>query len=302
MNILIVTGGTTSERKISLVSANSCRKALELKGHKVTLFDLKKGVANLRKIVSNFDVIFPIIHGRQGEDGSLYNLLRKFGKPFIGNDCLGTKKAFNKITFKKFCDKNKLPTAKWTQIKCHHDILNFGAPSVLKAANGGSSREVLILKSQEEITGRKVNNLLRQADYFFVEEYLEGVEVTAPILQDKPLPLVEIVPPEGQWFDYNNKYNGQTKELVGAPSLDEKTKRHIQFLVLFIHKKLELGPYSRTDIIVSNNQPYILETNSPCGVGFTDESLFPKAAAAAGISFPQLVDYLINLAIKKPTR
>jgi D-alanine-D-alanine ligase len=131
-------------------------------------------------------------------------------------------------------------------------------------------------------------------DRFFVETYLQGIEVTAGVLLDKQLPVVEIVPPQDGWFDYKNKYSGESTELPFAPSLSESVQKSIQELALNIHKDLGLGSFSRTDIIVVNDVPYILEVNTPGGVGLTPESLFPKAAKAAGISFEQFVELVIN--------
>ncbi len=126
---------------------------------------------------------------------------------------------------------------------------------------------------------------------------IKGLEITVGILNEKALPVVEIIPPENGWFDYKNKYSGKSKEIPFAPSVNKKIQGLVQEISLKIHKSLKLGSFSRSDFIVRSNIPYILEVNTPGGVGLTSRSLFPKAARAEGISFPRLVDTLVKLAL-----
>lgn len=298
MKVLIISGGTTSERKISLISGKEVKKALESLGHKVTFYDLKKGIETVTKTVKNYDIIFPVIHGKEGEDGTLYSHLRKLKMPFVGSDCLGAEVAFNKILFKKYCDKKKIPTSPWMEIKSSKDIIKFGFPCVLKGAEGGSSREVLIMKSIHDLKKREVKKLL--FTQVFVEKLLLGPEITVAVLDNKALPIVQIIPPDSGWFDYKNKYSGESREIVDPDSIDEEIKKTAQDIALSIHQDLKVGPYSRTDFIIVNQKPIILEINTPCGVGFTPESLFPKAARAVGLDFPSLCNKLIDLALTKP--
>ena len=95
LSILIITGGDSSEREISFLSAKEVKKALEKSGYKVTLFDFKKGSSELKKILNNFDAVFPVMHGKQGEDGKLYKFLKSSGKPYVGSDPHGAKIAFD---------------------------------------------------------------------------------------------------------------------------------------------------------------------------------------------------------------
>lgn len=293
MRILVVTGGKGSERDISLLSAGELQKALKELKHFVEVFDHQEGYINLGAKVKDFDLVFPMLHGGEGEDGKLYEFLHYKNVPFIGSNFKGAKIAFDKILFKKYCVKNNLPTLKWREVKTSKDILMFGTPCVLKAARGGSSIEVEIIRSGKDLKKSSVGKLLKIKDRLFVEKYMVGVEITVGILGDKPLPPVEIIPPNGEWFDYENKYSGETKEIVGAPSVGKSVVKKAQKYALKIHKDLNLGPYSRTDFIVVNDIPWILEVNTPGGVGFTSESLFPKAAKAIGFEFKDLVNHLI---------
>lgn len=294
MKVLIVTGGTSSERKISLISAKSVKAGLEAKNHTVRLFDLKKGKKQLKNLVKKFDVIFPVIHGEEGEGGKLQKFLSTLKVSFVGGDPKGFKIGWYKMPFKKFCEQNSIPTSPWRKIKTKDDIVKFDFPCVLKASSGGSSREVIILKSSQDLASKACQRLLNSSSDLFVEKYLPGVEVTVAILENKALPVIEIIPPQGGWFDYKNKYSGATREIVGAPSLNEGTKKKVQQIAQTIHQTLNLGPYCRIDFIVFKSTPYALEVNTI--PGFTAQSLFPKAAQAVGLSFPALLDKMIKIA------
>lgn len=296
MNILIITGGLSSERNISLISAKQVKEALGKNGHKVRVYDFKNDYVSLKRAVPNVDVFFPVLHGEEGEGGTLHKFLSGLDKPIVGTrNYKALQKGWHKIPFKKFCDQNEIPTAPWKIIKNRKDILNFGFPSVLKSSSGGSSREVIILWSREDSRKYSCKKLLNTSGLIFVERYLSGIEVTVGILDKNALPLVEIIPPRGEWFNYRNKYSGGTQEIPFAPSLDRIIYYKTQKMALKIHQTLGLGTYSRIDFIVSKNVPYVLEVNMIPGL--TAKSLFPKAAQAVGISFPQLTEKLVKLAL-----
>lgn len=294
MKILLLTGGSSPERPISLRSAQEVKKRLEESNHTVKLFDLKKGKLELKNLAKNFDVIFPVLHGEEGEGGKLQEFLLTLRKSFVGGNPKGFKKGWYKIPFKKFCEQENILTSPWKKVENQDDILKFGFPCVLKSSNGGSSKEVIILKSAENLKSKLYKHLQSSGLDLFVEKYLPGVEVTVGILDNQALPVIEIVPPQGKWFDYKNKYSGETKEIPNAPSLDEATKKLVQKIALQIHRRLSLGPYSRVDFIVSNNIPYVLEVNTIPGL--TSQSLFPKAAAAVGLTFPKLLNRIVKIA------
>ena len=304
MKVLLITGGASSERRISLMSAKQVKLALKEVGYNVAVFDLKKGYDQLKILAKSFDVIFPVIHGEEGEGGNLQKFLSTLKKPFVGGNPKGFKQGWYKIPFKKFCEENKIPTALWRKVQTEKDILEFGFPCVLKSSAGGSSREVAILKSARDLNSYLCRKLLKSKLALFIEKYLPGIEVTVGILKNeqssirryKALPVVEIVPPEGGWFDYQNKYWGKTKEIPHAPSITAELRDQVQKIAARIHNSLNLGPYSRIDFIVSEGKPFVLEVNTIPGL--TSSSLFPKAAQAMGISFPKLMDSLIQMALK----
>ena len=205
MKILIISGGNTSEREISLISGGAVEKALKESGHHVEFFDLQKGLKKLQQKINSFDIIFPVIHGEEGEGGQLQKFLSRHRKPFVGGDWKGFKKGWYKIPFKNFCNRMNIKTARWKEVKNEQDVLEFGFPSVLKSSSGGSSIEVAILRNKTDVKIKKTQELIKSTKNLFIEEFVNGIEITVGILGDKALPVIEIIPPKGGWFDYKNK-------------------------------------------------------------------------------------------------
>lgn len=295
MKILILTGGNSSERKISFMSAKNVRDALKENGHFVKLYDLKNGYQQIKTLAKDFDILFPVLHGEEGEGGQLHKFISKINKPIVGGrNNKEFKRAWYKISFKKFCDRNKITTSPWKIVKKEKDVLNFGFPSVLKTSSGGSSKEVVILRSKNDLKKQNYKKIINLKIPIFVEKYLKGTEVTVGIVNGKAYPLLEIVPPKGSWFDYKNKYWNTTQEIPFAPSLDKKLQTKIQKIALKIYKSFDIGSYCRIDFIVHKDMPYVLELNTIPGM--TAGSLLPKQAKAAGLSFNQMMEILIKSA------
>lgn len=293
MKVLLITGGNSSERKISLISAKNVKNALLKNGHKVKIYDLQKGYEPIIKLSVEFDVLFPVLHGEEGEGGKLHKFLNKLDKPIVGTrNYKGMENGWYKIPFKKFCDKNGVNTSSWKMVKNKRDLIDFDFPSVLKASNGGSSREVVILRKESDVNKKETNQLLNSDSDLYVEKFIKGTEITVGILNNKALPVLEIVPPIGSWFNYKNKYSSETKEIPFAPSVPEKLQKQAQKIALKIHKHFDLGTYSRTDFMTTKDKIYALEINTIPGL--TSESLLPKAAKAAGINFEDFIDILLR--------
>jgi D-alanine-D-alanine ligase len=295
MKVLLITGGDSSEREVSLKSAENVEKALKQNGHQIYHYDLLKGHDPLRKLANSYDVLFPVLHGEEGEGGILHKYLVGLGKPIVGTrNYRGLERGWYKLPFKQFCDTEGIKTSPWKIIKKKQDVLDFGFPSVLKASNGGSSREVVILKNEFDLESDDAKNLLKNGKELYAEKFQEGKEVTVGILDDEPLPIIEIVPPQGSWFSFENKYTSGTKEIPFAPSINKDLQEEIQATTLKIHKELNLGSISRTDFIVVGEEFYALEVNTIPGL--TSGSLMPKMAEAAGMSFNEFVEKLLKSA------
>lgn len=295
MKILILTGGNSSERTVSLTSARTVKKALQQNGHQVKLYDLRKGYQGIIDEAKKIDVLFPVLHGEEGEAGPLHKFLSKINKPIVGTrNYKGLDKAWHKIPFKKYCDENNITTPAWKIVKNKQDILKFGFPCVLKASNGGSSREVAILKSKADLEKSAARKILKSGTPLFVEKYIKGTEITVGNLNEKVLPFLEIVPPNNGWFNYKNKYDGSSQEIPFAPSVSKTTQQQVVKIFLKIQEHFNLGSYFRADFIVSNGIPYVLDINTIPGL--TPGSLFPKQALSAGLTFGEMLEALINSA------
>lgn len=294
MKVLLITGGNSSERPVSLSSAKNVKQTLQENGHTVKIYDLKKGYEPINILAKNFDILFPVLHGEEGEGGKLHRFLSKLNKPVVGTkNYKGLRSIWYKIAFKKYCDKAGITTSPWKRIKTEADIYKFGLPSVIKTSSGGSSLEVFIIKNKKDLDKNK-KKIFSHKD-LFVEKYISGTEITVGVLNNKALSVVEIISPSGEWFSYKNKYSSRTKEIPDAPSVDEKTKKQSQKIALSIHQHFDLGTYSRTDFIVGkDNKLYALEINTIPGL--TEGSLIPKGAKAAGISFNELLETLLKSA------
>ncbi len=293
MRVLLITGGNSSERVVSLSSAKNVQKALIEKGHTVFIYDLRMGYEPLREVSTSFDILFPVLHGEEGEAGKLHKFLGTLEKPIVGTrNYKGLNDAWDKISFKKYCDKNAIPTSPWKKIKTSEEILTFGFPCVLKASNGGSSREVMILKSINDLENKSFEALMISNSPLFVERYIQGVEITVGVLNGKVLPFIEIIPPKNEWFSYENKYIDSTQEIPFAPSVGKDKQAEIAKIALKIGEDFDLGSYFRVDFIVDKKEFYTLEVNTIPGL--TMGSLMPKQAKAAGISFNEFIEILIK--------
>lgn len=291
--VLIITGGNSSERSVSLTSARNVKQTLEQNGHKAKIYDLRDGYDPVIDLSKQFDVLFPVLHGEEGEGGKLHKFLNKIDKPIVGTrNFKGMNDAWHKISFKEYCDKNNIPTSPWKIIKTKKDVFDFGFPCVLKTDNGGSSHEVVILITEQDLNQDLVNKIFKSAFRLYIEKYIKGPEITVGILDSKALPVLEIIPPDGSWFNYENKYSGATQEIPFAPSVDKKLQKQAQEIALKIHRHFDLGTYSRTDFMTTNDNLYTLEINTIPGL--TSESLLPKAALAYGINFGEFLNILLR--------
>jgi D-alanine-D-alanine ligase len=226
--------------------------------------------------------------------------------PYHGSGVLGSALGMNKIIAKRLYEHAGLPVARWLVLEGDEpDPVSLvektlGFPAVVKPEQEGSTIGITIVRKPEEL-GPALELARRYDRLVLVEEFLKGVEITGAVLGNRnpqALPLVEIVPGEQYgFFTYEAKYTpGATREICPA-RLSEARTRQAQEYAVRAHKALKCRGYSRTDMIACDDEVYILETNTIPGM--TATSLFPQAAAAAGISFPQLLDRLIELALEK---
>lgn len=297
MRVLLIAGGWSDERDVSLNGAAQIQEALIGLGHEVCFFDLNSDLNRLIIEARKCNVAFINLHGRPGEDGTIQALLDDIDLPYQGSGPVGSFLALNKYLSKQILRNHGLATPDWCLLTGSNqkipEEMNF--PLVAKPNTGGSSLGMTILNDWESLDNYIKQNLLKN-DEVILEEYIHGQELTCAVLGDSPLPPILIKPLKGTFFDYASKYDPDgASEICPAP-ISEAITQQVQSLSLEVHKILGLKHYSRTDFILDNhNNIFILEANTLPGM--TKTSLVPKAAQAAGLDFKALVGRLLAMAI-----
>jgi D-alanine-D-alanine ligase len=310
----VLRGGPSSEYEISLSTGANVLKHLPKEKYeardilltKDKLWHLDGFPSTPDKIFKSVDVIFNAMHGEFGEDGQVQNIFDTHAIKYTGSGALSSALAMKKPLSRKIFAKEGLKISRSLLISERDNIEEKSAEIkerlfpwwVIKPAGRGSSVGVTIAKNVGEIASG-IKKAFQYDDDVMAEEYISGREATCGVLDNfrgerhYAFPVVEICPPSGKFFDYNVKYNGETKEICPG-RFDLDTSKQIQEAALIAHKALGCRHYSRSDFIVSKRGIFILETNTLPGL--TSESLLPKAAEAVGLSFPKLLDHIVTLA------
>lgn len=304
-NIGVLFGGYSSEREVSLRSGRAVCDALSNAGHKVTPLDIT--AQEKHKIVelirnAGIDIAFIALHGKLGEDGVIQSILEEMDIPYTGSGVAASQKAFNKVKTQTILKSAGLPVPEF--VGTEGKMLDFKAafaslkklPFVVKSACQGSSIGVYIVRHPSQWEAA-LKDALSFGPVVIVEKFIKGREVTAGILDGEALPLVEIKPKSG-FFDFSSKYQkGLTEYIVPAPVPDGLAQK-IQTIAAGAYKALGCEGFARIDVRIDENErPYILEVNTI--PGFTETSLFPKAAKEAGISFTAVCEKLLDVAYGK---
>jgi D-alanine-D-alanine ligase len=306
LRLALIAGGKSSEREVSLKSGAQVYQALNKDKYDIRRYDPLTDLERLVRDAGELDAALIIMHGRGGEDGSMQGLLDLLEIPYQGSGVLASALAMNKELSKAIYQlaglqvpaalsfqRDKAPSPPEIKAK-------LGLPVVIKPVNEGSSIGISKAPTLEALkTGLAAAFALDNR--VLVEEFIPGTEVTGGVLGNadlQTLPLVEIIPTDKyDFFDYEAKYlPGASHEICPARLSPELTQR-AQECALTAHQALGCRGYSRTDMIIRDQNIYVLETNTIPGM--TATSLFPQGAKAAGIEFPDLLDTLITLAREK---
>ncbi|WP_028574289.1 D-alanine--D-alanine ligase family protein [Desulfonatronovibrio hydrogenovorans] len=302
MRVLLIAGGWSEEREVSLKGAAQIEKALNNLGHQVFFLDLSPDLGKLAAMARDFDLAFINLHGLPGEDGTIQALLDDIGLPYQGTGPMGSYLALNKALSKQIFRNHHLPTPDWTLITGPNQPVPEGLefPLVAKPNTGGSSLGMAVLENQQDLDFY-LKDIPAQKFEVILEKYITGTELTCAVLDDRPLPPILIQPVKGSFFNYASKYDiDGAKEICPAPVSPELTEQ-ITSLSLKVHHILGLRDYSRTDFLVDpQGVPYILEVNTLPGM--TQTSLVPKSAQAAGLDFNALIQRLISMARDRDKR
>lgn len=291
MKICILYGGVSSERQISISSANSIYKAI-LNDYYIEMYDFTGDYVELLSKVENVDLVFNALHGGDGENGIVQEFLEKNKIKFTGSSSLASKIAMNKVECKKICVENNIPTPKWDIYR--KEKISLKLPYVVKPYDDGSSMGLSIVKDEKR-TDEALVECLKISKNIIIEQYIDGREITVSILNGKALPVVEILP-KGDFYNYKCKYTKGECDYKVPAEMSLELSTLLQDYSIKIHNLLNCGSYSRIDFRVSDSdEVFFLEINTL--PGFTKTSLFPKAASQVGFNYRELINLIVKLSL-----
>ena len=302
----ILYGGISSEREVSLNTGKSIYDAIS-DDYDIVMHDWDGDYELMYDVVKEIDLVFIALHGGDGENGTMQKYLESKNIRFTGSSSSASKKAMDKNISKLLCVEYDIPTPNWVMlddksnvdgsrsiIDAHLDQFDFKNGVVVKPNSEGSSIGISILKNatNEELERvvKKVHSISSSA---MLEAFIDGRELTVSVLDGKTLPIVEIVP-RGDYYDYKSKYTKFQSNYIVPANINKKTQDLLSEYSLKIHKLIGCGVYSRVDFRLSNDGlVYFLEINTL--PGFTDTSLFPKAAEKYALDYRALIKKIIDL-------
>ena len=313
MQVLVLAGGLSAERDVSLRSGRRVAEALRTERPDWEVLEHDVDAALLDRLrVHRPDCIVPLLHGAAGEDGALRNVLESLGIPFVGSSAASSRLAFDKPIAKQLAEVAGLstpacvamPQATFKELGAapllDAVIGQLGLPLVVKPTKGGSSLGTSIVRRAADLPAAMVG-AFAYGDVVLMEQYVEGVELAIGVFERDgdvlALSAVEIVP-EGELYDYAARYTAGTTEFFCPARLDDEQAMRAQALALDVHVLLGLRDWSRTDLIVdADGVPWFLEVN--VAPGMTETSLFPQALVAAELPLGALTAELVSAAISR---
>ena len=304
--IALLLGGISAEREVSLKTGEEIGKALDKEKYEVTFYDPRDDLLSLCQYIDQGDVdlVIPALHGPFGEDGRIQGMLDMWKIPYLFSGCLASAVAMNKEWSKKIVNEEGVPIIKGKKLQrkdnIGKNIKDISFPLVIKPVELGSSVGINIVKKEEELK-EAIEQAFHYDDNILVEEYVKGRELTVTVMgrkEPQALPVIEIIPKKSEWFDFQAKYEpGATDEICPA-DIPENIKERIQEQAVKAFQVLGCRDVARVDFIWEESEDiiYFLEINTIPGM--TSTSLVPQAAQAAGKSFSQFLDELIEGALK----
>jgi len=298
MKIGVLLGGNSAEREVSLASGKAISAACKELGHDVLdldpEFDMKLLVPDLLTV----DLVFNGLHGGDGENGVIPGFLQSLGVKYTGSKTEASAICMDKRISKALVHRKDLLTPNWVSLANNDPFSSVGDmvfPVVIKPNDQGSTIGLTVVKDESEIDD--AIKLARQfANVVLIEEFIVGKEITVTVIGDKAYPIVEIVPSHGL-YDYECKYNKGMTEYFCPAIIDKDLTKAIHESALKIHRLLGCRHYSRVDFrLDKNGRAWFLELNTLPGM--TETSLVPKSAKASGLSFPELIQTIINEALE----
>jgi len=305
----VLEGGNSAEADVSRSSAAQITEALKSQGYETKLIDISQAQLNEHILAFKPDVIFPALHGPVGEDGTIQGFLEILGIPYVGSNVRGSALAMDKGVSKKIFDTLAIPNATGILIEDLPSSMNslhqkikekLGEKVVIKPINQGSALGVEIVSKLSDLETKLTNSL----DYgpCLIESFIEGREITVGILDVGgkiiPFPVIEVVTPENEWYNFANRYGENLSEHIIPAPLPDSVSRLLQDFAISAHKGLGLRDLSRADFIVSSGGEIVmLEVNTLPGM--TKTSLYPDGAKHLGYTFPLLIELLVEQAFSR---
>jgi D-alanine-D-alanine ligase len=305
VRVAVICGGDSAEREVSLMSGRMVAEALEKTFPHVVRLEPDH---ELFDAVLGTDVVFPVLHGPFGEDGSVQGLLELAGVPYVGCGVLASACALDKVIAKRLFRDLGLPVARDVVVDAVHDRdavrhlirERVGKRVVVKPAREGSAIGVVFATGEAEID-TALDSVSRYGSSALVEERIDGAEITVGVLETdvpRPFPVIEVRTPPRSWYDYAHRYTpGLSEHVIPAP-LASDVYANVQRFAVQAHRGLGCRDLSRADFVVTDDgSPYLLEVNTLPGM--TPTSLYPDGARAAGIPFEELVAYFVRRALAR---
>jgi D-alanine-D-alanine ligase len=308
MKVAVLKGGRSLERGVSLRSGARVEDALERLGHEVVPLDVGRELVK-RLLAERPDVAFVAMHGPGGEDGTAQELLEILGIPFTGPGVAACTRCIDKVLAKHELRSAGVPTPDWFAFNetafrelGAADALaeleeRLGFPLVVKPSRGGSALGIKFAASWFEVPEALVS-AFSYDDRVLLERYVDGRELAVSVVGDDPLPVVEAIPAGGDRYDFEARYEIGRTTFACPAELEEADATAVTAAALAAYGALGCSGFSRVDLILAEDGPQVLEVNAIPGL--TDTSLLPQAAEAAGMSFEELVEKILDLALDGP--
>lgn len=295
--VAVLLGGTSAEREISLETGNAVHAALCRKGVDAYTVDTK--IQPLSFLLDEgFDRAFIALHGRGGEDGVIQGALQAVGIPYTGSGVLGSALALDKVRSKLIWQARDIPTPRFIEVESRSDLQQIaevlGFPVMMKPVQEGSSCGAMRVTSQNDLE-RAWDKSKKFDNRVMAEQWIDGAEYTAGILQGRVLPFIRLETPR-EFYDYEAKYIEDTTSYICPCGLDISVEKRLGKLMFDAFSSLDASGWGRVDFIIDQNeQPWLIEVNTVPGM--TSHSLVPMAAEQAGISFDDLVIKILETSL-----
>jgi len=307
VKVAVLKGGSSEERSVSLRSGARVEDALGRLGHEVAPIDVGPGFVELLR-EDRPDVAFIALHGRDGEDGTVQELLEILGIPYTGPGVAACVRCMDKVLAKHALRAAGVPTPDWVSFN-ETAFLRLGAidalenieerlgfPFVVKPSRQGSALGVTFASDRGDVA-KAIMSALSYDDQVLLERHVSGRELAISVVGDEPLPVLEVIPKQEHHYDFAARYDIGSTEFSCPADLDPETAASATGVAMSAYRVLGCEGFSRVDVMLGEDGPEVLEVNAIPGM--TETSLLPLAVEASGRTFEEFLDQLIDLALQR---